>query len=30
MKPLARMVSRMKLRSLVEGAQIVRDELSKG
>ena len=30
MKPLARMVAKMKLRSLVEGAQIVRDELSKG
>jgi 5-methyltetrahydropteroyltriglutamate--homocysteine methyltransferase len=28
MKPLSRMVAKMKLRALVEGAQIVRDELS--
>ena len=28
MKPLARMVAKMKLRALVEGAQIVRDEIS--
>jgi len=27
MKPLARMVAKMKLRALVEGAQIVRDEI---
>ncbi len=28
MKPLPRMVARMKLKALVEGAQIVRDEVS--
>ena len=27
MKPLPRMVAKMKLRALTEGAQIVRDEL---
>ena len=27
MKPLARMVAKMKLKALAEGAQIVRDEL---
>jgi 5-methyltetrahydropteroyltriglutamate--homocysteine methyltransferase len=28
MKPLSRMVAKMKLKALVEGAQIVRDEIS--
>jgi 5-methyltetrahydropteroyltriglutamate--homocysteine methyltransferase len=28
MKPLSRMVAKMKLRSLVRGAEIVREELS--
>ena len=30
MKPLARMVAKMKLRALVEGAQIVREEVGHG
>ena len=30
MKPLARMVAKMKLRALVEGAQIVRDGARQG